>query len=360
MRILKNFKLDPELGLAQGKHCILSRFEDKVIKIFTAYPMNDLTEDHLKQFHWGDYPSEMRPQKKWCRLPEASVIQNICWLHNLAPRVYEIVGVELNEEKYFAQIQDEETGEHPLKEEKEIFEGIYEEVKNLGKIYGFKTEKDDVSCYDVINNKLVDFNTFHFTDDHLERIKTIIGEKAKYGKIYYQRIPELEMNNGPRQSEERVKYMQLDKIDFKNKTVLDLGCAGGFFARYATKNGACGSLGIDFEDVIGSDTREAAYLISWELEDFKTEFEQHDLREYKPQPTDITFFLSMNYHIRIPSWLGEVTNQVCLFEDNAKGQQDNPEIREQTIKTLRTMFKKVELVGYAKDHGMKPIYHCWK
>ena len=101
MRIVK--LENPEI-IAQGKHCILSRFEDKVIKIFTAYPMQDLTKDHLEQFHWGDYESELRPQKKWCRLPEASIIQNICWLYGLAPRVYEIVGVELDGQKYFAQI----------------------------------------------------------------------------------------------------------------------------------------------------------------------------------------------------------------------------------------------------------------
>jgi hypothetical protein len=301
-------------------------------------------------------------------LPEASVIQNICWINGLAPRVYEIVGVELSGEKYFAQIQERLEGEQPLKEQKEIFEGVYEKVKKLGEIYGFKNEKDDVSCYDVIDNKLVDFNTFHFSDNHLDLVKKIIGEKGKYGKIYYQCEPKLDMNGGPRKTETRIKDMCLDRIDFKNKSVLDLGCAGGAFIRYSKDRGATNCLGIDFEDVIGSDTRLIAYLISWELDYYDVDFEQHDLREWLPLKyglnslpfADIVFFLSMNYHIGIPEWLPEVTKEVCIFEDNAKGQADNPEIRKQTLETLKKMFKKVELVGYGKDHGGKPCYFCWK
>lgn len=366
MRIIKN--LNKENILAQGKHCIVCPFEDKVIKVFTTYPMQDLTEYHLKQFHWGDYPTEMRPQKKWCRLPEASVIQNICWINGLAPRVYEIVGVEMNGEKYFAQIQEKLTGYQPKKEETELFEGIYEKVKELGNIYGFKNEKDDVSARDIIDNKLVDFNTFHFTDNHLELIKEIIGDKGKYGKIYYQCEPKLDMNGGPRKTETRIKDMCLDRIDFKNKSVLDLGCAGGAFIRYAKDQGADNCLGIDFEDVIGSDTRLIAYLISWELGYYDVNFEQQDLRKWLPLRyglnslplADVTFLLSMNYHIGIPEWLPEVTKEVCIFEDNAKGQADNPEIRKQTLETLKKMFKKVELVGNGTDHGMKSIYHCWK
>lgn len=361
MRILKNFKIIPTKdGFRRGKHCIISKYGDKILKIFTTYPQTELTEKSLNEFHWGDYEDDTRPFKQWTRLSRATVIQNICWLHNLAPRVYEIVGIEIDyEHKYFAQLQD--FAEEEYNSSVRGYEKVYKEVKDLGVVYGFGIDrKDDVSKYDAINGKLVDFNTFHFYPDHLDKIKKIIIEKAKYGKVYYQDEPKLGLNGGPRKSEDRIKYMKLDELDFKDKLVLDLGCAGGYFCRYVKDRGANRVMGIDYEDVKGSDTREVAYLISWELGYYDIEFEQHDLREYKPESADIVLFLSMNYHIGIPDWLPQVTKEICIFEDNAKGFKENPEVTKETEKKLKELFKKVELIGYGEDHGNKPIYRCWK
>lgn len=357
MRILKQKpkfrKFEDKDTIVQGKHCMIAEYEPgKILRIFTAYPQEDFSEKSLCDFHWGDYPTENRPQKKWCRLPEGTIIQNICWMYGLAPRVYEIVGIEYDGKKYFAQIiEDLGIGKTEINKAYEV----YKEVIKLGERYGFEIGKEDVSEKDVINGKLVDFNTLHFTDNHLQRIKDAYGYYAKYGKIYYQRVPELDMNNGPRQSLERIKYMRLDEIDFKGKSVLDLGCAGGFFCRDAKDRGAERVLGIDFKDCVDSDNILAAKLLANELGYWDIDYWERDLRNDMSDELfefDIVYFLSMNYHIGIPKWLPKVTKEVCIFEDNSKGRD--------ALETLKNMFSKVEFIGKALDHGDKSLYRCWK
>ena len=47
-----------------------------------------------------------------------------------------------------------------------------------------------------------------------------------------------------------------------------------------------------------------------------------------------------------------VTKEVCIFEDNSKERDALP--------ILEKLFRRVERVGTAEDHGDKPLYHCWK
>lgn len=364
----KNLQVLP----GRGKHCFMARIDGEEYRIFDVLEFNEINDETEKEFHWGDYPSEDKPYHGWSGLKEATIIQNICWYHGLAPRVYEIVGVEIYGKKYFA--QRIEYLNKPFCETHKDAEPTYEAVKKLGETYGFHTEKDDVSNKDVMGGKLVDFNTFHFTEDHREKVMAIIREKGHYGKTIYQSEPKLDIISTPRNTEHRIKAMKLDEIDFKRKSVLDLGCAGGAFCRYSKDRGAREVLGIDFEDVIGTDTRLAAYLISWELGYFDIEFEAHDLRnvaigrhnrdKFKYMSFlhrwDIIFFLSMSYHIGIPDWLGDITNELLIFEENSRNFKEDPQVTKNTIKKLKTMFRKVERVGQSEDREPQPIFWCYK
>ena len=344
----------------RGKHCFIAKIDGDFYRIFDVINAEELTEEWMdKNFHWGDYPSENKPYHGWAGLKEATVIQNICWYHSLAPRVYEILGVEmLNGERYFAQriefCNNNFVGEHT------DAQPVYDKVIALGEIYGWHTEKEDVSRKDVMGDKLVDFNTFHFTDDHREKVMEIIRDKGHYGKTVYQSEPRLDITSTPRKTDHRIEAMKLAELDFKGKSFLDLGCATGAFVRYAKDRGASNCLGIDFEDVIGTDTRLVAYLISWELGYFDVEFEAHDLRVYIPKPAQIVMFLSMSFHIGIPSWLGDITEEVLIFEENSRGFKENPEVTKETIKKLESMFKKVELIGYSHDREPQHIFRCTK
>ena len=359
MRIIKQPKIEL-MDIYRGKHCFMAKIDNDTYRIFDVIDADELTDEWAdKNFHWGDYPSEFKPYHGWSGLKEATIIQNICWYHGLAPRVYEIVGIEIGDKKHFAQ-RIEDISHLPFCETHKDAEPTYEAVKKLGETYGFHTEKDDVSKRDVMGGKLVDFNTFHFTDDHLDRVKAIIRDKGHYGKTVYQSEPKMDIISTPRKTDHRIEAMKLNKIDFRGKSVLDLGCATGAFCRYAKDRGADKVLGIDFEDVVGTDTRLAAYLISWELGYFDIEFEAQDLRKYKPEPAKIVLFLSMSFHIGIPDWLGEITEELLVFEENSRNFKEDPEVTKNTIKKLKSMFRKVELVGYSRDREPQHIFWCWR
>jgi len=337
--------LDLDKDFPRGKHCFLYYN----LKIFFAYPVKKDQTD----IEWGDGMVSLR---------EATKIQNYAWLHGLAPRVYGIVKVWFLRKWYLAQIVEVLYGEKAKSMEEAV--NVYNKVAELGKIYGFEIIKKDVSLDDVIDGKLVDFNTFRFTKDHLEKVKKLYIENARYGKIYYHNVPEWGLKGSPRKNEDRVKYMKLDEIDFKDKSVLDLGCAGGFFCRYAKDRGASYVLGIDYKGKGSNNPILGALILSNELEYWDIEFLNRDLSDvnlwadiyFRGQMKnssffDIVFYLSMNYHIGIPPALADITKKLCIFEDNSKERNALP--------TLKKMFRKVKLVGRAKDHGDKPIYWCY-
>lgn len=343
-------KLYKFFQIGKGKHCFIHIIDKgQALKIFDATPLENW--DNLDDFLWGDPPKGDNPSMS-VPLVEATKIQNIAWMYGLAPRVFDIVKVKFGNNKYWAQRVELATGQY-AKDYKEFF-GVYHKVKQLGDSFGFENEKDDVSAKDVIGGKLVDFNTFHFTKDHLEKVKKVYIDKARYGKVYYQDVPEWGLKGSPRKCEERVKYMKLGDINFRNKSVLDLGCAGGYFCRYARRQGTKDVIGIDYPDVKGSDPILAAKLVSNELGYWDIDYRNFNIKIgcQADWPSDIVFFLSMNLHIGIPDWLPKVTKEICIFEDNSKERNAKEK--------LTKMFKKVKLIGKAKDHGNKPIYWCFR
>lgn len=348
------FKLDT-LPRRAGKHCSIyhlaglsiqenERFEyHEILKIFLK-PTDSFK--NIGSYRWGDPPTEgTKNPNMSVKLVDATKIQNFMWLEGLAPRVYELVGVEANEEKYFAQWQDFVEGDHA--KDRDEFHPIYDKVKKLGKTYGFTNEKDDCSRYDVIQGKLVDFNTFHLTEDHTDRIRDLYRELGVYGKAVYH--PEFGLT-APRDNKKRIEYLDLKSVTMNDKTVADLGSAGGFFVRYAKDRGAKRAVGYDHAGHGSPDPIKGAYIASIELGYHDIDFYSHDLNEKIPEVYDVVFFLSMNFHIGIPDWLNQVATELVIFEDNSK--------QRNARETLAQMFDSVKQVGVSKDHGDKPIYHC--
>lgn len=320
------------IPLQRGKHCFIY----KNFKVFDFKEVDKVTEDIL----WGDDGVSLR---------ETTKIQNICWLHGLAPRVRGVTRARFFNKIFMAQIVQVLAGLEVTQKEAEE---VYNKIIELGKIYGFECFNRDISPNDVIDGKLIDFNTFRFTPDHLEKVKKIYIEKARYGKGLYNQVSEWGLLDAPRKNEERIRNLGLDKIDFKDKIVLDLGCDGGFITRYAENHEAKMVIGIDHKSNENNDPIFANYLLSNELEFWDIDYFDVDLsKDWDKKPADIVFYLSMNYHIDIPGWLPEVTKEVCIFEDNSKTKDAKGK--------LESIFEKVEFKGFAKDHGDKPIYYCY-
>lgn len=340
----------------RGKHCFVVNdpdFEGCILKIFDAYPQKELTDASLAEMMWGDPPRDGNPNMS-VSLVDATRFQNFCWLHGIAPRVFEIVKVQIGKALFWAQCIEKVVG--PYEKDTTGFYRVCRQVQALAEIYGFENDKDDVGDRDVINGLLLDFNTFHPSPGFEDRIKEIYARYGRYGKIYYQDVPSLGMKGGPRKTEQRVKEMKLSKIAIKNKSVADFGCAGGAFCRYSKDRTADHVVGVDFPDVPGSSPAYSAAVMSIYLGYYDIDYYSFDLRNRPDiEPADVTFFLSMNYHIGIPSWLSDLTREVCVFEDNSRNRDAKP--------ILSGMFSRVEYVGNTFDHDKtlgKPVYHCYK
>jgi len=338
---------------------VLDRIREKygrpnaILKVFNASP---LRKKKLWDVKWGDDPKRGNPRLN-TKLIEATQIQNICHWHGLAPRVYALFEVELSEVGRVACQLTEDAGEDHATSHDEAYV-VYEKVKGLGATYHFKNEKDDVQAHDSVGGLLVDFQTFAFDIPYATTVEEIYTRDGKYGKKYYQDQKVLGLTGGPRKSDDRIAYLGLDKIDFKGKSVLDLGCAGGFFCNYAEEMGAKMIVGLDCRGKGSPDPLNAArhlsnFLGNWNIDYLEWDLENRLVKVFAWPVTsfDVVLFLSMAFHIGIPDPLAGL-GKLTIFEDNSKNRDAEP--------ALKRMFKKVEKVGISKDHGDKPVYHCWR
>ena len=355
----------------RGKHCFITKCPDwikkefglegkkLILKVFHSRPLDK--EKDMRDVRWGDLPRGSNPNMS-VPLLEATKIQNICHFEGLAPRVYAILKVKWQNREditreYLAQLTDD-LGKKFCEKHEDAYP-LYDVVKQLGELYGFKNEKTDVSMWDVLENKLIDFNTFFFDDTHYKKIAGMYMEKTKWGKRYYHRIPELGLLGSPRKMDMRIKEMELKKMNFENKDVLDIGCSGGVFLNYVLDEGARTAVGIDFQGVI-----EGARLMSNELGYYNAEYHGVDLLNTNTEELrktmgvkkfDVVFYLSMFRHTHFPSFVWELCkkNGRAIIEWN--NWKSEPVIREM----IKEKFEILKM-GRTTDHGPGKWYYVCK
>ena len=343
-----------------SKHCFVQRAGYLVGKLSVKYGrpvglkiFDDVAIESAEDIYiakWGDDPLLETDPRLNTTIWEATQIQNIAAFHGLAPRVYGLETCYLYGAYHPMQVIEVLDGPVPTIEEAEA---VYDAVAALGEKYHFGVEKRDVSMVDVIDGKLIDFQTFAFTKDYRDTVRELYCEDGKYGKVYYQEVPEIGLTGGPRKSELRIKELGLDQIDYSKKTVWDIGGAGGYFTRYALERGAKRVVGFDMEGPVSASRHMANYLGY-----FNADYEVVDLMNPSAlnhlPPPDIAFFLSLNFHVPIPEILQHVP--MVVFEDNGKETRhlENPG------KPWTDWFKTIEHRGACSDHGAKSIYWCRK
>ena len=92
-------------------------------------------------------------------------------------------------------------------------------------------------------------------------------------------------------------FSVLDKIDFRNKKVLDIGCRDGLFSFYAEKKGASEVVGIDNDLSKGA----TEFLIPYFNSKVKMyQKNLYDLTEKDYGKFDIIIFVGVLYHLRYP------------------------------------------------------------
>ena len=324
--------------------------ENMCAKVFYGNPLEE--GQHLRDALWGDSPPKDGVRKNTI-LRVGTQIQNVCHIEQgLSPRVFGITEGVYEGKRVAIQLTEYVNGE--VAQTMEEVEKKGGEVKVLGKEFGFSNIKDIFNRFDVRGGKFVDLQPFAFDsfDAYREKVKEIYIESGRYGKVYYQDVPELSLSGGPRKSQKREEYMKLDKIDFKNKVVWDLGCAGGYFTRYAHSKGAKRVIGVDLEGPVRAAKHLANYLEMFNIDYLVRDLSKDNLSDL-PKP-DIVFLLSLNYHIPIPERTKEA--KVVIFEDNGRETRHLEKLDTPWV----DWFAKIELVGRGKDHGNKSVYHCIK
>jgi hypothetical protein len=299
------------------------------LKVF----FNPLIGD-IKDYNWG-HPflvasNNMAPRSERARLIDAVIIQNLCAWHGLAPRVYEIVGLSWEGKIYPALIVDD-LGEASDMVEWDQRVKIMEAIKKIGDKYGFYTEYEDLGqARNFIKDKFVDFQAFKLKPDYRDQVIKRYKAKAKWSENTYQTVPELGIG-GYRDNERRLELMQLNKLDFTGKSVLDIGCSGGFYCRYAKDRGASRVLGVDLQNVADAAFEVSNYLGYYDINYSGMKLEPN-LDYNFGFSIDIIFYLSVYRYFGYAPFLKKA--KMIIYEHNG----DVPE--EEAIKQFSKDFPK--------------------
>jgi hypothetical protein len=320
------------------------------VKVFYGNPLKD--DEPLGKALWGDNPKPGQPKIN-TTVMDASKIHNILWRHGLSPRVYAVFAGRYKGKysykgtKVACQLTDY-LGKPKPKSQGQI-DSVIDRVVKIGGQYSFDCEKRIFNARDIIGGKIVDVQPFNFNKGYKEKVKKIYIEKGRYGKVYYQDVPELGLKGGPRKSLDRIKYLKLEGVSFNGKVVWDIGMAGGFFCRYASQRGAKRVIGIDKAKPV-----EAAFHLGNYLGHFNVDYMEANLKQWRPPPeiprADILLFLSENLHVGVPVWLREA--RFVVFEDNSREGRK----RDKLGRPWTDWFSNIKFIGRAKDHGQKSIY----
>lgn len=311
------------------------------LKVF----FNPLIGD-INDYYWGHpflvYSNDMSPRSERAKLVDAVIIQNLCAWNGLAPRVYEIVGLKWEGKIYPALIVDD-LGEASDMVSWDDRVKIMDKIKKLGKKYGFSTEYEDLGqARNFIKGKFVDFQGFKLDADYRDKLITRYKDNAKWAENTYQTVPELGIG-GYRDNQRRLELMELDKLDFTGKSVLDIGCSGGFYCRYAKSRGANRVMGVDFPEV-----SDVAFEVSNYLGFYDIDFERMILEKDQDYNFgfgfDIVFYLSVYRYFEYAPFLKLA--KMVIYEHN--GDKTEEEVIEEFKKDF-PIYWEVAITG--RDTG---------
>ncbi len=183
------------------------------------------------------------------------------------------------------------------------------------------------------------------------------AECGKPVDVTYQPLPELGLN-GQRDAQHRIDVMQLDRLDWRGKTVLDLGCNLGGFCFYAEQRGARRVVGVD-RPMLAEPMREVA---NW-LGHWNVDFVGAELAE-QAEPIrgaagikcfDVVFALSLCNHIGgYASWIADLCADILILEGHGG---DDPA---RYLASLQADFASVNVIGFTTDRMRRPIFVCRK
>lgn len=165
--------------------------------------------------------------------------------------------------------------------------------------------------------------------------------------------PEHFLGNYPQVKWER--FEQCLPTDLTGKTVLDIGCNGGFYSMEMKRRHATRVIGIDFDEDYLAQARFAA-----EVEGLDIEFRQMDVYDVAAlrEKFDIVFFVGVLYHLRHPLLALDliyehVAGDMLIFQSMQRGSSESALVAADYDFSERTIF---DDPGYPKLHFIEQSY----
>ena len=143
--------------------------------------------------------------------------------------------------------------------------------------------------------------------------------------------------------------------DLTGRTVLDIGCNGGFYSIEMKKRGAARVLGLDFDERYLEQARFAAEVTGQDIE-FR-QMSVYDVAELGER-FDVVLFMGVLYHLRHPLLaLDLIHDNVCkdllIFQSMQRGAPGEPEVRANYDFFEQKHF---DSPGYPKMHFIEHEY----
>ena len=240
------------------------------------------------------------------------------------------------------------------------------------KLYSSSFPEYDVLKDIVFNKGIIEEFTQSFIEGYrTERDFTLEELLTKMLTHCYDNYQTIEANgitikHGPRSMK---RVMMLDDRDFKDKTVLDMGCSEGMLGRWAARNGAKKVVGVDMchrgrYRIVTF----ASFLSMLERTDKKTFFQHIDIESEmfltQKATYDTVFFCAILGHIKktpredYMKHVERLANKVLYYESNLFGKR---ELTEEWLKKT-TSFKKIDYLGNSGENEKNcyALFRCEK
>lgn len=342
--------LDPNLlernpDTRVSSHCYVAFNTSLELELYAKYGVPTLC---LKIFEGHDWYGTS--------LIDATIIQNLFAMNYLSPRIYDTVTLDNGRVAQVTRFVEPE-GEPRISQALQLMDKL--DIVHRKQ----STVKNPVESW--VGKWLIDFGGLIFKDkqayeDNLvERIKAI--RKKTPGNRGYQNIPELGVN-GSRDVNHKLKLMGWGDVKAEGLSVLDIGCAMGFYSRWLADEGAQPVIGIDRGHIPELAREVDNWFGSWNIDRLNLDIPKtgqfatiRKATGRKHKSFDIVLALSVvNYFGGYGSWLADLTGMVLYLEGHGG------ETREKYQGILERDFSKVEFLGMTTDAKERPLFRCWK